>query len=36
MCTSCSECAADVYVDVKGTSVLRIQLHMHWCPEHLF
>jgi len=36
MCTPCSECVADVYVDVKQTPGYRIHLHMHWCPEHLF
>jgi len=36
ICMPCSECVADVYVDVEETPVERIHMHMHWCTEHLF
>ena len=37
ICTPCSECVADVYVDVEELPFERVHLHMHWCcTEHLF
>jgi len=35
VCTPCSECVANVYVDIEETPAELMYLHMHWCTEHL-
>ena len=36
ICTPCSECVENVFVDVEETPVERTNLHVHWCTGHLF